>query len=276
MKRIWKFVGAVGHHWGILSTGGFLIGVVNLWQNTGHTIAKGIGWLIGVGALLVAFFKAWNEQYERAEALTSETQEPEAFMLPPPPPELEKIDAEFAAEEPKPRLSVEVVRAETTLIGRDNFGSFEERPDGSAAVVMSFKNQLAKPGHQNETFRRVTANLTFVGSDRTEHIDYGNWLNEYARYVDFRPGETHTLVIAMHDQGTGEVVGLFNQKTTDPRKGRFRSGYTVFGPEHRCIPQPPCEVTISLVSGGTTLFSDEYVLSWTAYEFEFSRKDKNP
>ena len=118
-------------------------------------------------------------------------------MLPPPPPELEEIDAEFAAEEPKPRLSVEVVRAETTLIPRQ-FRLIRGRPrDGSAAVVMSFKNQLAKPGKQNETFRRVTANLTFVGSDRTEHIDYGNWLNEYARYVDFRPGETHTLVIAM-------------------------------------------------------------------------------
>lgn len=270
MKRIWKFIRAVGHHWGILSTGGFFIGIVNLWQNTGHALAKGAAWLIGIGTLLVAFFKSWNEQYERAEALQKNQKSLAVDALPL---ELRKTETGFVAES-ETKLSIEVVRAEATKIIHNDFGSFEEGPNGFSAVVMSFRNQLAQPGQQNKTFRRVTANLTFSSYYRTDHIDYGNWLKEYTRYVDFRPGETHTLIVAMRDHDSEEFVTFFNQKVADPRKRRFVSGYTIKGPEPRHLPYPPYDVTITLVSQGTTLFSDVYVLNWLELEFKFSRKQE--
>jgi hypothetical protein len=89
-----------------------------------------------------------------------------------------------------------------------------EYHQGYPAVVMSFKNSPNTIlGQQTESFYEVTANLTYVGEDRAEHIDYGNWLNEYTRYIDFRPGETRDLVIARKKREKGLVLGLYTQGT---------------------------------------------------------------
>src|SRR5262249_11474147 len=66
-KRILEFVKAILHHSGILFTGGFFIGLVNLWQLTGHNVRPAVGWAIAMVALLAACFRAWNEQAQKAE-----------------------------------------------------------------------------------------------------------------------------------------------------------------------------------------------------------------
>lgn len=277
MKRIWKFTRAVLHHWGILFTGGVGIGALGLWQMTGHNLSPKVGWIVGGLAVLAACFKAWNEQYERAESLLPKTpfEPPYSIDLSPPPSGLEALKATLEDEEPEPKLTIEVVKSGPTIINHDDFCSFMESPQGFPAVVMSFKNQLAKPGQQNETLRKVTANLMYEGADRTEHIDYGNWLKHYTRYTDFNPGDTRDLIIAMKERETGEIVGLYNQKTQDPRQMRFRSGWTIYGPKDRPLPKAPCTVTVTLVSKDITLFSDTYVLNWNeAREFEFKKRAK--
>src|SRR5437588_8648946 len=67
MIRIWRFTRAVSRHWGILCTGGFCIGVLNLWQLTGHSVRPAVGWSIGIASVIAACFKAWNEQADLAE-----------------------------------------------------------------------------------------------------------------------------------------------------------------------------------------------------------------
>jgi hypothetical protein len=280
VRRILKFAGAVLHHWGILFTGGMFIGAVTLWQNTGHYLSPKVEWMIAAVAVLVACFKAWNEQFERAEALSEHRADDSVIQLGPMPSGFAELEAAIPLEE-EPKLSIDVVDARVTTIAHDAFGSYIEsgsgapapaaRPStrptielGFPAVLISFKNHLARPGQQNESFSDVTANIVYEGTDRTEHIDYGNWLEQYTRFVDFRPGETRDLVIAMKNRKTGKVVGLYNQKKIDPRKVRWRSSMRVIhGPEERALPNPPCNVTVTLIASGVTLFSGVYVLDVT-------------
>jgi hypothetical protein len=252
------------HHWGILFTGGIGIGAVSLWQITGHYLSPTLGWVIAAFAVLGACFKAWNEQFERAESLDEPHANDPLGQLPTPSPALPELESAIPPEkEETPILSIDVVDARVTTITHDAFGSYSEYANGFPAVVISFKNQLARPGRQNETFTKVTANIAYEGTDRTEHIDYGNWLEEYTRFVDFNPGETHDLVIAKKYREDGKVVGLYNQKKTDPRKSEFHhTTRTIHGPDELLLPSPPCRVTVTLVSREATLFSQTYVLDW--------------
>ena len=259
------------HHWGILSTGGVLIGLVSIWQMTGHGVSPLVGWAIGGLAVLGACFKAWNEQLERAEALIQErTKEDDLIDLPPPPPQIAQVEAAIAEEE-SPKLTIQTVSVRKTGLVPGNYGTITEHSQGNSAVVISFKNQPSPiPGQQTDSFYNVTANLTYVGTNRTEHVDYGNWLDEYTRCVDFRPGETRDLVIAMKDR-SGIISGLYNRKKHNPMKARFHSGGTLYGPDFRPLPDPPCEVTVTLVSDNTTLLSERYRLNWAEGQMEISR-----
>lgn len=262
MKRIWKFVRAVLHHWGILITGGVGIGLVSLWQMTGHKLSPQVGWIIGALAALVACFKAWNEQYERAELYSPNPHD--TIELPAAPEELAALDALEKEQKAKSDLSIEAVNVRLSGIASVRNATFTESREDSPAILISFKNMPTTPGEQTKSFHRVTANLTYEGADKTEHIDYGNWLDEYTRYVDFRPGETRDLVIATIPSRLGTVVGLYNGKTRNPLRERFRSGFTLYGPNIRPLPNPPCQVTVTLVSENITLLSERYHLNWTS------------
>jgi hypothetical protein len=139
-----------------------------------------------------------------------------------------------------------------------------EADHGFQAIVMTFKNQIAtNPGEQNKSFPDVTANLTFKGTDRTEDIDYGTWLNQYTRSVRFKPGEVRHLVIAWFERGRKRLMGFYNPKSTNPLKGRWHSNIELHEPEQRVLPMSPCEVTVQLISHNTTLFTERYVLTAT-------------
>jgi hypothetical protein len=264
IRRIGQFAFEFCKTWGAVLTGGFCVALIASWQFTGHSIPPRIGWWIVIGGVIVAAFQVWERQVRRAEVVEQELaslREANRNGLFPPP----LIAPELQVEEPKPRLSIEVVDVRTTTIIHGDHGTMTEFSRGYPAVVMSFKNRpSATPGKQTEAFYDVTANLTYVGSDRTEHIDYGNWLDEYTRRVDFRPGETRDLVIAMRRPEIAGVVGLYNPKKHNPLKGRIRAGMIiVHDASERPLPSPPCEVTIMLVADNTTLLSEHYRLNWT-------------
>ncbi|HXE14976.1 MAG TPA: hypothetical protein VN633_22820 [Bryobacteraceae bacterium] len=67
MKRIPDFLLEIMRQWGSLATGGVIVGAIGIWQGTGHPVAPWVYYMIGGSALLVAFFKVWNEQVVRAE-----------------------------------------------------------------------------------------------------------------------------------------------------------------------------------------------------------------
>ena len=72
MPKLRDFIVVVVRHWGSLVTGGVLIGVLGLWQNTGHSVPPTLYWAIALSALLLAGYKAWND---KAKALYAATQQ---------------------------------------------------------------------------------------------------------------------------------------------------------------------------------------------------------
>lgn len=69
-----KFITAVLKHWGVIVTGGIVIGLLSLWQNTGHGVPPGVYWAVAVVGLLTAFYRTWLDQYKQVVKLTSERQ----------------------------------------------------------------------------------------------------------------------------------------------------------------------------------------------------------
>lgn len=71
MRPQLKFIVAVARHWGVLVTGGVLIGVVSLWQNTGHLVPHYVSWSIAVIGLVIAFYRTWREENQKVASLTA-------------------------------------------------------------------------------------------------------------------------------------------------------------------------------------------------------------
>ena len=67
MRRLLEFTVAVLHHWGALVTGGVLIGILSIWQSTGHTVRPWVYSSIAIVALFVGFFRAWNDKAKQLE-----------------------------------------------------------------------------------------------------------------------------------------------------------------------------------------------------------------
>lgn len=80
-KKLWHFIVSVSKHWGSLVTGGVVIGVIGLWQNTGHPVPAWAYWLVAIIAFFVACFRAWSEQGDRAEFLRKELDNPSKLVL---------------------------------------------------------------------------------------------------------------------------------------------------------------------------------------------------
>jgi hypothetical protein len=114
VKRVWKFVQAVAHHWGILTTGGVLIGALALWQNTGHYLSPKVEWVIAGIAVLGACFKAWNEQFERAESLVAEVQKPATPQRP-------KLEMVVSAEGHPPSQTLKLVANQPVTVSRIDY-----------------------------------------------------------------------------------------------------------------------------------------------------------
>lgn len=63
-NKILLWIDAVRQHWGSLVTGGALIGVLGIWQSTGHYVKPYIYWVLAIGCLLIASYKAWADEHE--------------------------------------------------------------------------------------------------------------------------------------------------------------------------------------------------------------------
>src|SRR5207248_3165355 len=54
-------------HWGILVTGGFIVALASLYEHLrGEAISGRLLWLIVIGTLFIAVFKAWRKEHYRA------------------------------------------------------------------------------------------------------------------------------------------------------------------------------------------------------------------
>lgn len=53
-------------------TGGLLIGLISIWQNTGHQVPGKVFWIIAILGIFVACYRAWNEERIAKEKALSE------------------------------------------------------------------------------------------------------------------------------------------------------------------------------------------------------------
>jgi hypothetical protein len=65
-------VWAVAEHWGSIVTSGVLIGVIGIWQATGHYVPHSAYWFVASLGLLRAFYRTWLGERETVLALTEQ------------------------------------------------------------------------------------------------------------------------------------------------------------------------------------------------------------
>jgi hypothetical protein len=61
-KEPFIFLNSVRKHWGSLVTSGSIIGVLSIWQGTGHSVRAWIYWLVAILGFTIACFQTWNKQ----------------------------------------------------------------------------------------------------------------------------------------------------------------------------------------------------------------------
>jgi hypothetical protein len=63
LSHVWEFIIAVGRRWGVLVTGGFIVGLISVYEHwSGRPIAGRLFWSVIVISLLAAFFSAWRQE----------------------------------------------------------------------------------------------------------------------------------------------------------------------------------------------------------------------
>jgi hypothetical protein len=71
MRDFLLFLKAVAKHWGIAVTSGAIIGLVGIYQGTGHRVAPRVYWIIAAVGLFLAFYRSWLEQHQKIAIETS-------------------------------------------------------------------------------------------------------------------------------------------------------------------------------------------------------------
>ena len=72
IQNMWpplEFFNAVRRHWGSLVTSGAGIGVLGIWQSTGHFVSHSVYWSVAVIGLVVAFYRTWFDEHQQVVAL---------------------------------------------------------------------------------------------------------------------------------------------------------------------------------------------------------------
>jgi hypothetical protein len=162
MHRISQFLQAVVTHWGVLVTGGFAIGVLGIWQGTGHQVRPWVYWIVAIIGLFLAFFKAWNDQVnEKEQALTK----------------VNEIRKEFEASEA--RLQ-EVLNAKPKISCQFEYGGQE--------AILSVTN--------TGTIAQVWASLRVRGMVRSGAGPFARWTHSSSFKTKIAKGETYHLALA--------------------------------------------------------------------------------
>lgn len=82
LRRIAAFSRSVAHYWGTLVTGGVVIGLLGIWQGTGHFVWTFCYSIIALTSFFIACFKAWNEKEELLQSQAPKVMEPKLLIEP--------------------------------------------------------------------------------------------------------------------------------------------------------------------------------------------------
>ncbi len=179
-------------------------------------------------------------------------------------------------EVPDDNTTLEFVQFEGKRLARGSRYIWEESPDGLNGIVAVFRNEPKALGSRTPTASSVTAHLKFnhpTEQDAIElYINHGTWLGKYEHFSTFRPAETHSLIITVHENM--QIFSLDNPNRADPLRNRFHAGASIrfIPPTQKEIPYRSGIVEITLVSGNLTVFRGRF-----SYDLEDSKAWKmNP
>ena len=61
-RSFFQFAWAVLKHWGAIVTGGIFIGLLGIWEGTGHHVAPTVYWIVAISGTFIGCYKAWNDE----------------------------------------------------------------------------------------------------------------------------------------------------------------------------------------------------------------------
>lgn len=120
-----RFADALVRYWGSIVPAGVLIGILGIWQSTGHKVPPSVYWAIAVLGLVPAAYRAWRDEHQQLE----EARQKEAELQ-------GKLDARKRWE-----FEVEFLKASRTVYMYQNGNS----PFGSVFVWALVHNRNPNP-----------------------------------------------------------------------------------------------------------------------------------
>jgi hypothetical protein len=215
MDRIYKFLRAVFDHWGSLVTSGVFIGALAIWQGTGHAVKPVVYWIVAVAGLLIAVFKAWQEQLgEKEKALA----------------EIGRLQNELA-QKPNIEGQFDYNKREATL-AVTNTGTIADvwaaiRVDG--AVTGRRVDIFAKWGHSNTVKARIakgeTCRLLLAILDGDTRI--ANWKIPYVLDTGVGITQAYYSSLLSGTEAQADDLHLHVNLFTDPDRERLTNEFHI-------------------------------------------------
>jgi hypothetical protein len=174
-----------------------------------------------------------------------------------------------ATQGPPPQQAIPVidfVEARMAILSRNGWLKvWDEIPSSSGhlGLIAVFKNGLKDVGKETPTLRAVTAHMTYTsGEGKQQQIDSGCWLKEYTHFVDFDPGQTQALIIAVEIYENHPPSVLNNPIASIPRIQSATNA--IHSPQLQPIIAQPCRVEIMLVEDNVTVYKARFTFRRTA------------
>lgn len=174
------FLKAVVRHWVSLVTGGIVIALLWLWQGFGHIIPRLVYGVVAVGAVLVASYRAWRDQYRAPKEKASADKH-----LPIEPPHADLQRPPQPTPNPRP-LGIRGTSVDTSFQGWD------EVEGGLTAIKAGFFNDIL-PGHPVGTVHLARPFVIFRGAEGAQLGDVARcaWLDSNAPEIELEVGHSH-------------------------------------------------------------------------------------
>jgi hypothetical protein len=221
MRNFLGYLGALVRHWGVFVTGGAFIGLLAIWQETGHPVAHWIYWTIAVVGIAVAPYKAWLEERQRNVKATSTNQtlaaaaarsDAESNPIQIASPEMKQkielhthFDSTLGRREEKaiepPASNVKFLRHRIIQVTQFDEGDavvWLQQDGGMKAVVLDYRNE-PKEGVAVPSFRDAVAHIRFLdqyGQELTS-VSSAMWLNETSNKMTLEAEHTHSVLVAV-------------------------------------------------------------------------------
>lgn len=239
MRNQLIFLKGLMRHWGALVTGGFLVGVLGIWQATGHSVSPWIYWTIAIGSFIVSAYRVW------LEALNSET-DGGHFA---PAEDVSTADPNTRANAQKSNvrcLGCRLIKVGLLSANGRSYG-WREREVGAPALVLDFRNE-PEAGKIILDFESAAAHIRFISEsgDEVASVAASSWLQRKSDRVTLEVGRTESVVVLVELAAGWQA---FETRWKSIRTTMGRAPLRLFEIEERTIPQDATKAVVTLIDG---------------------------